>query len=316
MLSFFLNRVFSTVPMLVLLSLFVFMLGYLIPGDAAEIVVGDVSAASAQEVERIREQMGTNLPILEQFARFTTGVLRGDLGTSLFGSTPVFGAVMDRLPATLSLTIASVFIALVVGLGAGIAGALQPGSWIDRLSTLGASVGLAVPNFWLALVLLNIFSLSLRWFPATGYVPFAVSPMLWAQGIVLPAVALGSSASAVIARQTRSALSDALQSDYVRTARAKGVDEFHIVIKHALKNAAMPVVTVLGITVTTLLGGSVIVEQVFAIPGLGSLAITAVNRRDIPMIQGIVFVAAVVVVATNFFIDIAYGLINPKVRTS
>lgn len=316
MLRFLLFRLLATIPMLLFLSVLVFLLVHLIPGDAAEAIVGDTGIASAEQIDLIRTQLGLNLPLHEQYISYMSEVVRGDFGVSLFGARPVSDAVIARFPATLSLTLAATLLAIVIGLAAGVAGAMRPGRWLDRISMLGASLGLAIPNFWLGLVLLSAFAVTLSWFPATGYVPLSESPWAWARGIVLPAIALGTAASAVIARQMRSALADALQSNYVRTARAKGVSWRTVVLKHALKNAAMPVVTVTGLTVASLLGGSVIVEQVFGIPGLGDLAITAVRRRDIPVIQGVVLFTALIVLITNLMVDIAYGMLNPKVRTS
>ena len=223
---------------------------------------------------------------------------------------------MQRLPVTLSLTAASVIIALVVGIAAGVAAALRPRSWVDRLATIGATFGQAVPNFWFGLVLVAIFAVNLRWFPATGFTRLSESPVGWLQSIVLPSLALGLSSSAAIARQIRSAMVGVLQQDYIRAARAQGLSGTRVILRHALTNAMVPVVAVLSFQITVLLGGALIVEQVFAINGLGTLAIAAVRQQDIPMLQGLVLVMVGLVVIVQLVTDVIYGLLNPKARPS
>jgi peptide/nickel transport system permease protein len=223
---------------------------------------------------------------------------------------------MQRLPVTLSLTAVSAVIAIVVGVSAGIAAALRPRSWVDRLATLGATVGQAVPNFWFGLILVAIFAVNLRWFPATGFTPISASPWDWLRSVTLPSIALGTSSSAAIARQVRSAMVGVLQQDYIRAARAQGLSTRRVIFKHALTNAMVPVVAVLSFQITVLLGGALIVEQVFNINGLGTLAISAVRQQDIPMIQGLVLVMVALVVIVQLTTDVIYGLLNPKARPS
>ena len=225
-------------------------------------------------------------------------------------------ALMQRLPTTVSLTAVSALIAIIVGLSAGIAAALRPRSLVDRFATLGATFGQAVPNFWFGLLLAAIFAVGLRWFPATGFTPITQSPLDWLRSVTLPALALGLASSAAIARQVRSAMVGVLQQDYIRAARAQGLSRRRVIFKHALKNALVPVVAVLSFQITVLLGGALIVEQVFAINGLGTLAITAVRRQDIPMIQGLVLVMVGLVVIVQLATDLIYGYLNPKARPS
>lgn len=308
------QRLLAMVPLLLIVSLLTFSLTALLPGDPADLILGD--RATAEQYEMVHERLGLDQPFLVRYVQWLEGAVRGDLGTSFFNSVRVVDAVVQRMPATLSLTLASVLISVVVGLGAGVAAALRPRSWIDRLATFGATIGQAIPNFWFGLILVSVFAVALNWFPATGYVPFKDSPWQWLRSITLPALALGLSTSAAIARQVRSAMVGVLQQDYIRAARAQGLSAFRVTFKHALKNALVPVITVLSFQVTVLLGGALIVEQVFAINGIGSLAIAAVRQQDIPMIQGIVLVLVLVVMLVQLVTDILYGLINPKARPS
>lgn len=312
MLQLVVRRLLALVPLLFLVSLIVFSLVLIIPGDPAITIAGE-NATEAQ-IEATRDRLGLNDPLIVQYGRWAGNAIQGDLGTSLFSSRSVAGAIAERFPVTLTLTAASLAIALMISIPAGIAAATRRGTWVDRASTFGASLGVAMPNFWLGLVLVLVFALWNPWFPATGYVPISEDPVRWLRHITLPALTLGTAAAAETTRQLRSALSDVLQQDYIRTARAKGLPGWLVTFKHGLKNAAVPVVTVIGLQVSLLLGGSVIVEQVFGIPGLGQLAIRAVLERDIPMIQGIVVATTVTVLFVNLLVDLTYGWLNPKVR--
>lgn len=312
MLQLVVRRLLALVPLLFLVSLIVFSLVLIIPGDPAITIAGE-NATEAQ-VEATRERLGLNDPLIVQYGRWAGSAIQGDLGTSLFSSRSVSGAIAERFPVTLTLTAASLAVALMISIPAGIAAATRRGTWIDRASTFGASLGVAMPNFWLGLVFVLVFALWNPWFPATGYVPLTEDPWRWLRHITLPALTLGTAAAAETTRQLRSSLSDVLQQDYIRTARAKGLPGWVVTLKHGLKNAAVPVVTVIGLQVSLLLGGAVIVEQVFGIPGLGQLAIRAVLERDIPMIQGIVVATTVTVLFVNLLVDLTYGWLNPKVR--
>lgn len=308
------QRVVATIPLVVIASIIIFGLVYLMPGDPAQTIAGDT--ASNEQVEELRRQLGLDRNVVAQYLDWAGDAVQGDLGSSLFGGFDVVEAIGARLPVTLSLTLAATVIALVIGVSSGVFAALRPGSAIDRLVTAAASLGLAIPNFWLGLVMVAVFALSLGWLPATGYVPLEQDPVAWARSIVLPAIALGTSAASAVARQTRGAMVEVLQRPFIQAVEARGLPTHVVVGKHGLKNASIPVVTVLGLQLTSLLAGSVIVEQVFALPGLGQLAITAVNRRDIPTIQGIVLVTTLFVAITNLLVDIAYGWLNPKVRAT
>ena len=306
------QRLFALVPLLFIVSVLAFSFTSLLPSDPVDLILGDTG--TDEQHEMLRERMGLNEPIHVRYLQWLGRAVQGDLGSSYFNSVSVTGAVMQRLPVTLSLTAVSAFIAIVVGIAAGVAAALRPRSWVDRFATLGATFGQAIPNFWFGLILVAIFAVSLRWFPATGFTPITESPTEWLRSVILPSIALGTSSSAAIARQVRSAMVGVLQQDYVRAARAQGLSARRVLFKHALTNAMIPVVAVLSFQITVLLGGALIVEQVFAINGLGTLAIAAVRQQDIPMLQGLVLVMVGLVVAVQLATDVIYGLLNPKAR--
>lgn len=312
MLRFILQRLLALIPLLLIVSLIVFSLVLLIPGDPAYLLAGE--DATAEEVEAIREDMGLNKPVLVRYVLWLGALVQGDLGTSLFSDQPVLDVILERLPVTLSLAIAATLIALAISIPAGIIAGTHSGQWSDRVVTVGSSIGLAVPNFWLGLMLVLVLAIQNPWFPATGYTPISESLVGWWQHVLLPAFTLGLAAAAILTRQLRGAMVEVMQQDYVRTARAKGLPYRKVVAKHALKNAAIPMVTILGLQVNSLLGGTVIVEQVFGMPGIGQLAVASVFTRDLPMIQGVVIMAVFVAVLVNLLVDISYGYFNPKVR--
>ncbi|SMF52155.1 peptide/nickel transport system permease protein [Tistlia consotensis] len=314
MLRLVVQRLLALVPLLFIVSVLTFSLTSLLPDDPADLIIGQWG--TEQQFEMVRERLGLNEPLVPRYVHWLERALHGDLGTSFFNSVEVSDAVMQRLPVTLSLTAVSALIALLVGLAAGIAAALRPRSWTDRLATFGATIGQAIPNFWFGILLVAVFAVTLRWFPATGFTPLSSSPWEWLRSVTLPAIALGLASSAAIARQVRSAMVGVLQQDYIRAARAQGLSRRRVIFKHALTNALVPVVAVLSFQITVLLGGALIVEQVFAINGLGTLAITAVRRQDIPMIQGLVLVMVVLVVIVQLATDVVYGFLNPKARPS
>lgn len=314
MLRLIVQRLLALVPLLFIVSVLTFSFTSLLPGDPADLIIGDWG--TQQQHEMVRERLGLNEPVVTRYFHWLGRAVHGDLGTSFFNSVEVTDAVMQRLPVTLSLTAVSALIAIIVGIAAGIAAALNPRSWIDRVATLGATIGQAIPNFWFGILLVAVFAVGLRWFPATGFTPLATSPAGWLRSITLPSFALGLASSAAIARQVRSAMVGVLQQDYIRAARAQGLSARRVIFKHALTNALVPVVAVLSFQITVLLGGALIVEQVFAINGLGTLAITAVRRQDIPMIQGLVLVMVALVVIVQLVTDLIYGVLNPKARPS
>lgn len=312
MLRLVLQRLLAVVPLLFIVSVITFSFTSFLPSDPVDLILGDTG--TEEQHAMLRERMGLNRPIVVRYADWLGHAVRGDLGNSYFNSVSVADAVMQRLPVTLSLTAVSALIAIVVGVSAGIAAALRPRTWIDGLATIGATFGQAVPNFWFGLILVAVFAVGLRWFPATGFVRLSDSPWGWLLSVTLPSLALGLSSSAAIARQVRSAMLGVLQQDYIRAARAQGLSARRIILKHALTNAMVPVVAVLSFQITVLLGGALVVEQVFAINGLGTLAIGAVRQQDIPMLQGLVLVMVLLVVAVQLATDIVYGLISPKAR--
>jgi peptide/nickel transport system permease protein len=312
MLRLIVQRLIALVPLLFIVSVLTFSFTSLLPSDPVDLILGDTG--TQEQHEMLRERLGLNQPVHLRYLRWLGRAVQGDLGTSFFNSVSVMGAVMQRLPVTLSLTAVSALIAIALGVAAGAAAAQRPRSWGDRLATLGATYGQAVPNFGFGLILVAIFAVNLRWFPATGFTPISVSPWEWLRSVILPSIALGLSSSAAIARQVRSAMVGVLQQDYIRAARAQGLSARRVVFRHALTNAMIPVVAVLSFQITVLLGGALIVEQVFAINGLGTLAIGAVRQQDIPMLQGLVLVMVGLVVIVQLATDIIYGLLNPKAR--
>lgn len=307
-------RLIGILPILLLVSILVFGLIVLIPGDPAVTLAGE--SASPERVAEIRDQLGLNESLVSQYLDWLGDVVQLDLGTSLFSTLGVWEAISNRLPATLSLAAVTLLFSVVFGVSVGALAALRPGSLLDRVATVGASLGVAIPNFWLGLVLIVFFAVDRRLLPAGGYEPIAEGWWNWLQFLILPAIALGAAASAEIARQTRSTLAAVLHQDYIRTAKAKGLGPVKVFGKHAMKNAAPPVVTVIGVQVARLVGGTVVIEQAFSIPGVGSLAYQSVFTGDIPMVQGIVLMAAVLVLLSNFLVDMSYDYFNPKMRHS
>ncbi|GAA2891762.1 ABC transporter permease [Pseudonocardia halophobica] len=312
MLKFFLTRVATTVPVLLLVTFVVFGLVLLIPGDPAVTIAGP--EATVEQVAAVRERLGLDRPMVVQYWDWITSALSGDLGTSLFTSRPVATSIGDGLPVTLALAGSALVISLLIAVPTAIVSALRRGTWLDRISSIGSSLGIALPSFWLGLMFVLLFSLTLGWLPATGYVPIEKDPAAWASHILLPALTLGIAGAAESARQLRGSIIGVLQQDYVRTARAKGLRGRVVIGKHVMKNASVPLVTVLGLQITALLGGAVLVEQIFGVPGLGQVALNAVTTRDIPVIQGIVLVAVLVAMLSNLLVDLTYGYLNPKVR--
>ncbi len=305
-------RLGRMVPLLLLITLGAFSLVLLLPGDPAVTLAGD--NPTPDQIERIREVMGLDRPIYAQFVDWLGGIVRGDFGESLYSGTGVTDLILQRIPVTAWLTVFAISIAIAVGVPAGIYAAARRGSWIDRALTVFMSVGITIPSFWLGLILITVFAVNLGVFPAGGYVPISDDAGEWFLRLVLPSVTLAATPAAELARHTRSAMIGVLEQDYVRTARSKGTRERVVLFKHALKNAASPVVTILSFQIAFLLGGSVIVEQIFGLPGMGSLAIQAVHEKDFPVLQGVVVVAALIVMIINLLTDALYGWLNPKVR--
>lgn len=313
-LPFIARRLVALVPLVFLVSVLAFGLTYIMPGDAAEVIAGE--QASAQQVEQVRRQLGMDQPALTQYARWVGKVASGDLGTSLMSSQTVVSAVLRCLPVTISLTLMSVFFAILIGGPAGLLAGLNPGTRLDRLVTAVATVGVALPSFWLGALLIGYFAIQLRWLPALGYVPLTEDPWGWFKHLILPAVTLSATTAAELARHLRASVRDVTQRSFVTVARAKGLRSRAVVLKHILRNASLPVVTVLGLQITALLGGTVVTETVFNMPGIGQLGVLAVAQRDIPVIQGIVLFSTAMVIVINLIVDLSYGLLNPKVQSA
>lgn len=312
MLGLFLRRLLVSVPLLLVVSFLVFSLIVLVPGDPAVALAGP--NPGPEQIAVVRESLGLNDPFLVQYWRWLAAALHGDLGVSLFTSQTVWSAITSRLPTTLSLAGFALVLAIVLGVAVGSIAGLRPGTWIDRVATTTASVGVAVPYFWVGMILVLLLSIDHSVLPAVGYVPLTTDPVEWLKHLVLPGTALALAPAAVIARQTRASVAQVMTEDYVRTAKAKGLAPLRVVGKHALKNAALPVVTVFGIEANRLIGGTVVIEQLFALPGIGQLAYQGVFSRDFPVVQGVVLVAALMVLLINIFVDVSYGYFNPRIR--
>lgn len=307
------RRLLALVPLLIIISFVVFSLVLLLPGDPARTIAGGATADDAT-VQAVREKLHLDEPFVQQYGRWAGNAVTGDLGESWFEQRSVASEIAARFPVTLSMVLGGVVVALAIGVPLGLLAGTRPGSAVDRVVTGVTSLGVAMPDFWLAIILVTVFAVDRNVFPSGGYVPFGTDPYEWAHHLVLPWIAIGVGGSATIARQLRGALADELESDYARTARAKGLSPRRVTMKHALKNAAMPAVTVLGIQIAYALGGTVIMEQIFGIPGMGSYALQALGNRDLPVIQGVVMLTAVIFLLMNLVVDVVYAYLNPKVR--
>jgi peptide/nickel transport system permease protein len=295
-----------------IVALFVFSLLYIAPGDPAVVIAGD--QASPADVERIRAKLGLAQPFLVQFGSWVWRLLHFDLGTSIFTNLPVSAMIAQRIEPTLSLMMVTLVLTILIAVPLGVIAAWKAGTWIDRVIMAFAVFGFSVPVFVVGYILAYVFALKFDLLPVQGYTPLAQGFWPWLQNLILPAVALGCVYIALIARITRAAMLEVLQQDYIRTARAKGLGQGGILFIHALKNAAVPIVTVVGIGIALLIGGAVVTESVFAIPGLGRLTIDAILRRDYPVIQGIVLLFSFVYVLVNLLIDVTYTLVDPRIR--
>jgi peptide/nickel transport system permease protein len=290
----------------------VFLLLYLTPGDPAAILAGD--AATSDDIRRIREKLGLDEPFLVRFGSWVWSLLHGDLGTSIFTNLPVTHLIGQRIEPTLSLTLLTLAIAVLVAVPLGVIAAAKAGTWIDRAVMAFSVVGFSVPVFVIAYVLILVFSIELDWLPVQGYRSFREGLWEWLRHLILPSTALGTVYIALIARITRASMLDVLAQDYIRTAQAKGLDTGSILVGHALKNAAVPILTIIGIGIALLIGGAIVTETVFAIPGIGRLTVDAILRRDYPIIQGVVLIFSAAYVLINFAVDLSYMLLDPRIR--
>lgn len=306
MFVYIIRRLLQMIPVLLGVILVVFLIMQMVPGDPAVLLAGE--GASAETIAKIRTQLGLDQPIMVQYFHYVTDVATGDLGTSLRSNLPVFDEIMARLPATIELALASIFVTIVLGMIAGIISATKQYSWADITIMIIALLGVSLPSFWLGLSLIYYFSVKLHLFPVAGW-------GTW-QHMILPAITLGTGGAAIVARMTRSSMLDVVRQDYIRTARAKGLKEQVIIYKHALKNALIPIITVVGLQFGFLLGGTVLVESVFAINGLGRLIVDAIRMRDLPVVQGGVLIASVIFVFVNLLVDVLYRYFNKRIDLS
>jgi peptide/nickel transport system permease protein len=330
MLRYLLGRIIATIPVVVLISLLVFLLIHAAPGDPADLLLSD--EASAADIAEARRRWGLDQPIYVQYLRFLANIASGDLGTSFKYSDPVISLIGERLPATIELAIASLLIAILIGIPLGVWAGAKPNSWADNLGSVFGFFGISMPSFWLGIMMILIVSGYFNWLPSSGRSTYGVGhgsdfyviqsllkgnmKTAWdgIKYIIMPAIALGTGMMGLVMRVTRSSVLEIMSEDYVRTARAKGLGERTVLWRHVLRNALVPVITVVGLELGTLLSGSIIVETVFAWPGSGSLLIAAIQSRDYPLITGTVLTYTVAFVVINFAIDILYALIDPRIR--
>lgn len=309
-----LRRLIASISVLLIVSIVVFLALHLAPGDPAAIMLG--TDASAQDIAALRQQMGLDRPLPVQYLIWLSNVLQGDLGQSIRNNASVLSLILGRLPATLQLVAVSLLIGLAIGLPGGILSGIRHRSWIDHGINLFAAAGIAIPNFWFGILLISFFAVRLRWLPASGYVSLFEDPVESLRHVFLPALTLGLYLSAYISRFLRTDLLEVLRQDYIRTAYAKGLRERAVLIAHALPNSLISLLTILGILVGSLLGGVVIVEQVFGWSGIGWLAIQAIFNRDYPLVQGVVLFSSMAFILINLLVDILYGAMDPRIRLS
>ena len=312
--AFLLRRMLTMIPVLVLVSLIAFGVTSLLPGDAALAILGESLAKDEKLYQSLRRELGLDLPVYAQYLRWGGRVLTGDLGVSIRSKQPVLEAILQRLPPTIQLTMMSLVLALVVALPIGLISAVRPNSWADIVGTVLALSGVAVPHFWLGILLMFLLAVWLGLLPPSGYARLLDDPLASLRLMIMPCMTLATGLAAVVTRQVRSALLEALQDDYIRTARSKGLEERAIVVRHALRNALIPVVTIIGMQTGRLFGGAVVVETIFSIPGIGRLAVDSIFYRDFPVLQGVVLLMAVAVLLINLATDILYGYIDPRIR--
>ncbi|MEH7254879.1 ABC transporter permease [Neobacillus niacini] len=306
------KRLLSLIPVLFTVSIAIFLIIHITPGDPATVILGD--EASPEELKELRTELGLDQPILQQYLSWLTSVISGDFGDSYFMHQPVITAIIEHLGPTLSLALIAQFLSLVIAIPLGIIAAKKRGTMIDQGVMTVSLFGMSLPSFLLGLLLILIIGVSLRWLPVAGYAPLSEGFWEHYKYLLMPSIALGAIQSALIARMTRSSMLDVLNMDFIKTAKAKGIHENKIIFIHAFRNAFLPILTVIGQTFGTLIAGAVVTETIFNIPGLGQLVINSVERRDYPMIQGVVLFVTLSYVFINLVIDILYGFIDPRVR--
>lgn len=312
MLSFLAKRLLATLPVLLVVAIAVFMIVRLTPGDPAAVIGGN--SATSEDLDRIRAQLGLTQPLWQQFRLWGGAVLQGDLGHSFFMNKPVVELIAQRMEPTLSLAAGTLLLAIVLALPLGTLAAWRMGSWLDKAVMAFSVAGFSVPVFVVGYVLIYVMALQLHWFPVQGYRRLETGVWPWLHQLILPCLTLSVTYVALLARVTRAAVSEALTEDYIRTARAKGITELAVLTHHALRNAAVPVITVIGVSAALLLGGVVVTETVYAIPGLGQLTVDAVLNRDFPVLQGVVLFFALAYVLINLLVDLSYLFLDPRIR--
>jgi peptide/nickel transport system permease protein len=310
--EFLVRRAFISAVTLLIISLIVFTGVRMIPGDPARVLAG--TDADAAGLEEIRDKYGLNDPVPVQYLRWLGLALRGDLGESIRTRTPVAGTVAIKLPITIELSCLSLLVAVAIAIPAGVIAAVRRNTAWDLLASGVSLCGVSIPNFWLGIMLILLVSVRLGWLPASGFVPLAEDPIANLKRMLMPALVLGTGLAAVLMRQTRNAMIEVLSADYVRTARAKGLAQRVVVVRHALRNGLIPVVTILGLQMGALMGGAVVTEQIFVLPGFGRLVVEAVFTRDYPVVQGVVLLTASSYVLINLLVDVSYTVLNPRIR--
>ncbi|MBS0643438.1 MAG: ABC transporter permease [Acetobacteraceae bacterium] len=306
------RRLVGSIPILLIVSLITFAMIHMIPGDPAAAIAG--LSATGEQIANIRRDLGLDQPLLTQLGHWYLNLMQGDLGRSLLLGQPVLSATMQRLPVTLALSGYALVLTLLFGLLSGIVAALRQNTWIDQAAMVFAMLGISVPNFYLGLLMIILFAVHLGWLPTGGYIPFTADPIGWLATSTMPAISLALLLTGLLARITRSTMLEVLRQDYIRTARAKGLPERRVVLRHALANALIPITTVIGIIVSLLISGSVVTETLFSIPGIGQLLTQAVLNRDYPMVQGGLLITTALLVLINIAVDVCYALLDPRVR--
>ena len=318
MTTFILRRIVLAIIVLVIVTLIIFMAMRILPGDPIYMIMtsGDMTNATVEQIEEVRREFGLDKPLIVQYGLWLSGVVHGDFGTSIVGRVPVIGEIGHRVPITLNLSLLALFLAVLIGIPAGIICALRRGTWIDTLVTILANAGITIPIFWLGVMLIYLFSLQLHWLPVQGYTSPFVDLGKNLRQIIMPVFCLSIFPLASMARQTRSSMLEVMRQDYIRTAWSKGLKERLIVTRHALKNGLIPVVTLLGMSLSNIIGGSVLMETVYNIPGMGRMAVNAVFNHDYPVVQGFILLIALAVLTVNLIVDVSYGWLDPRIRYS
>jgi peptide/nickel transport system permease protein len=312
MVAYIVRRLFSTLVVMAVVAFVVFSLLYLTPGDPAAVIAGDI--ATSEDIQRIHQRLGLDDPFLVRFGRWVGGLAHGDLGTSIFTNLPVAQLIGQRVEPTLSLTLCTLVVAIAVAVPLGVVAAAKAGTWFDRAVMAFSVLGFSVPVFVLAYILILTLSVQLDWLPVQGYRSFRDGFWPWLRHLILPSIALGTVYVALIARMTRASMLDVLAQDYVRTAQAKGLAPDRVLLGHALKNAAVPIMTIIGIGVALLISGAIVTETVFALPGIGRLTVDAILRRDYPIIQGVTLLFSAIYVLVNLAVDLSYAFFDPRIR--